>query len=264
MKTSLIVTTYNRPDALELVLLSILNQYIQPDEVVIADDGSTGETQELIKQYQSLFSIPLIHVWQEDNGFRVAMARNKAIAKAKGDYIITIDGDILLHKFFIYDHINHAQKKQFIQGSRVLLSKKTTNELIDYKRIKISLWKDEIKNHFNAIYLPGLSLLAGKISSKQNIAGVRSCNFSLWKDDIIKINGFNEDFVGWGREDSELVLRLINSGVRRLNLKFAGIGYHLWHQSNQNIKLLKQNDETLQLAMKENRKFCEKGINQYL
>ena len=264
MKLSVIITTYNSEEWLQKVLVGYSVQTEPNFEVVIADDGSTEKTKAVIESFQNQFKFPIVHVWQEDNGFRVAMARNKAIAKAKGDYIITIDGDILLHKYFIYDHINHAQKKQFIQGSRVLLSKKTTNELIDYKRIKISLWKDEIKNHFNAIYLPGLSLLAGKISSKQNIAGVRSCNFSLWKDDIIKINGFNEDFVGWGREDSELVLRLINSGVRRLKLKFAGIGYHLWHQSNQNIKLLKQNDETLQLAMKENRKFCEKGINQYL
>ena len=123
MRVSVIITTYNRPDALLLVLQSIESQTKLPEEVIIADDGSDDNTEKLITNYQESSSLNIIHSWQEDKGFRVSKSRNKAIAKSSYDYIILIDGDMILHTEFIRDHINNAEPGFFIQGSRVLLSK---------------------------------------------------------------------------------------------------------------------------------------------
>ena len=126
MRLSLIITTYNRPDPLLLVLKSIENQTITPKEVIIADDGSTYKTQDIITRFQQDSELNIVHSWQEDIGFRVAKSRNKAILKSIGDYIILVDGDMILHPKFIEDHISQAQLGYFIQGSRVLLSKEET------------------------------------------------------------------------------------------------------------------------------------------
>lgn len=127
---SLIITTYNRPKALWLTLISLIQQTKMPDEIIIADDGSKIETKLLIDRFIKKYNVFVNHVWQEDQGFRLSAIRNKAIAVARGDYIIQIDGDLILHKYFIEDHINWARKNTFISGTRCLLSKRLTNHLI--------------------------------------------------------------------------------------------------------------------------------------
>jgi len=130
MRTSLIITTYNRPDALNLVLQSVENQTIFPNEVIIADDGSANETSLLVEEYKTKSNLNIIHSWQEDKGFRLARSRNKAILLSKSDYIIQIDGDMVLHKDFVSDHIKNAIKGFFIQGSRVLLNETVTKKAL--------------------------------------------------------------------------------------------------------------------------------------
>lgn len=114
-QATLIVSTYNRPDALTLCLESILHQNILPSEVIIGDDGSTEETRKVINRYQKKFPVPLIHVWQEDKGFRLAKARNKCLAKASYEYIIQIDGDLILHRDFVKDHLAFCTKRLLYQ-----------------------------------------------------------------------------------------------------------------------------------------------------
>ena len=135
MRVSLIIATYNWPESLILALRSIEKQTIVPEEVVIADDGSTAETKEMIDKFQKESELNIIHSWQEDNGFRAAKSRNKAIAKSCGDYIILIDGDIVLHRKFIQDHVKSAKVGYFIQGFRVLLTQDTTEQKINSKRM---------------------------------------------------------------------------------------------------------------------------------
>ena len=129
MRVSLVITTYNRPDALKLVLQSINSQSVSPNEIIIADDGSKNSTKKCIDEFKKKSSILLVHSWQEDKGFRVAKSRNKAIAKSKFDYIILIDGDVVLHDKFIEDHLKHAEMGFFVQGSRVLLNQKATKKV---------------------------------------------------------------------------------------------------------------------------------------
>lgn len=261
LKVSLIITTYNRKDALELVLLSILNQVSLPEEVIVADDGSTSDTLELIEFYQDKFPVPLKHCWQEDKGFQLARIRNKAIAMSSYSYIIMIDGDIVVSKYFVQDHKKFAWKKRFIQASRVLLNERQTQSTIETKENTINFWHRGLKNRKNAIRS---SLLASLFSYfNNNIYRVRGANLSFWRDDAIRINGFNEDFLGWGREDSEFVVRMKNAGIRKFHLKFAGLGYHLYHQESSR-ELLPQNQTILDNAIQDQSTWCKNGLDKYL
>ncbi|GAB4328057.1 MAG: glycosyltransferase family 2 protein [Flammeovirgaceae bacterium] len=258
---SLIITTYNRKDALELVLMSVMQQTVLPNEVIIADDGSKEDTAQMIKEYAQKFPVPLKHCWQEDDGFKLAMIRNKAIAMSNSLYIIMIDGDMVLGKNFVKSHQKVMRPNQFVQGSRVLLSEKTTQKALKNKFINFNWTTKGILNRFNAMNIPLLSPVFSK--RKLHKEGVRGANMAFWKEDVIKVNGFNEEFVGWGREDSEFVLRLLNNGTVRYNLKFGGVAFHLYHPENSR-NLLNKNDLLLEKAEAEKSKFCQKGINQYL
>jgi len=118
---SLIVTTYNWPEALNLSLRSVFKQTQMPDEIIVADDGSRQETRELIQTISKEFNFPIIHCWQEDIGFRLSRSRNNAIIASTSDYLIFIDGDIIIHKDFVKDHVKYSQRGTFVNGSRVLL-----------------------------------------------------------------------------------------------------------------------------------------------
>jgi glycosyltransferase involved in cell wall biosynthesis len=260
---SLIVTTYNRVDALEAVLRSILKQSILPVEVIVADDGSTSETKELVQKISSIFPIPLHHCWQEDKGFRVAAIRNKAMAKAISDYIVMIDGDIVLHKHFIRNHKQVASRGKFVQGRRALLSEELTRQFLFGKKKWVNWWSHGVKNKLNAIEIRTLSPVMSTLLSKQKHTSIRSCNMACWKSDILAINGFNEAFEGWGREDSEFAVRLFNNGIRRKDLRFGGVGYHLYHHENPRTALEK-NELLLQNTIDQRLSFCDLGINQHL
>jgi glycosyltransferase involved in cell wall biosynthesis len=225
---SLFITTYNWPEALELCLKSVKNQYLLPDEVIIADDGSTGETKSLIDMMRKDFPVPLTHVWQEDKGFRKARIVNRAVKLSKGDYLIFTDGDIILHPRFISDHYRAIRPGFFLQGSRGMLTPENTKSLIESGKIRLTPFSRGIKNRLNVIRSKILSsLIHVKPDSYRHIIG---CNYTFWKKDFIAVNGLNNDFdCGWGHEDSEYAARLINSGTKRKKIKFLAICYHLYH-----------------------------------
>ena len=258
MRVSLIITTYNRPDALLLVLRSIETQVSKPIEIIIADDGSTNDTKEVIDSFQEKSDIRVIHSWQEDNGFRAAKSRNKAITKTTGDYIILVDGDMILHPKFIEDHINNAESGYFVQGSRVLLTQNRTKIVLNDSGMNFSFTSSGLKNRKNAIHSNSLSRL---FSNKKNtLRGIKSCNLAFFKQDCISVNGFNNEFEGWGREDSEFIVRLQNKGIKRKNIRFNAIQFHLWHKENTRTALDK-NDSLLQEAILNRTKWCDDGVD---
>ena len=261
MRLSLIITTYNRPESLELVLRSIECQTITPEEVIIADDGSTPETKALVSRFQQDSELNIIYSWQEDKGFRAAKSRNKAIAKSNADYIVLIDGDMILHPRFIEDHISNAKSGYFVQGSRVLLTQNKTKRVLDQQKINFSSFSIGLQNRKNALYSSFLSTFLSR--NKNFLGGIKSCNMAFFKQDCIDVNGFNNDFKGWGREDSEFIVRLLNSGIRRKSLHFNAIQYHLWHNENKNT-LLNRNDAILQHALFNHLRWCDNGIDRYL
>lgn len=269
LTTSLIITTYNRPNALKLVLESVLCQTELPNEVIIADDGSKQETVNLIKEYQKKFPIPLIHSWQEDKGFRASRSRNLAISHSSMDYIIMIDGDIILDKYFIADYKQVAKPNVLIQGSRALLTEEKTFELLknaDNNNIKEVLhWYSKgvdkrLEKRVQSIRIPILRNLIFKIQKSHWHKGIRTANMGCFRKDIVMINGFNNDFIGWGREDSEFAERFFNSGGKRANLKFGGLGYHLWHKEAER-DALPANDSLLTKAITEKLAWCENGLD---
>ncbi|CAC9526543.1 Putative two-domain glycosyltransferase [uncultured Gammaproteobacteria bacterium] len=261
MRISLIITTYNKPDALLLVLRSVELQTLTPHGVIIADDGSDDDTKDTILSFQKTSDLNIIHSWQKDNGFRAAKSRNKAIAKSSGNYIILIDGDMILHPEFIKDHISNAEKGYFVQGTRALLTKGATKNTLEKMNINFSFFSQGIQNRKNTICSNFLSRLFSK--KKNYLRGIKTCNMAFFKQDCININGFNNDFEGWGREDSEFIVRLLNSGINRKNLRFNAIQYHLWHNENTR-ESLQQNNTILKNVIDNNVKWCVNGISRYL
>ena len=122
MTVSLIISTYNWPRALYLCLDSVMQQTVMPTEILIADDGSGISTRDVVKHFENISPVPVHHIWHEDRGFRLAAIRNKAIAASSGEYVIQIDGDLILHRHFIQDHIIFARKGCFVTGSRGIIT----------------------------------------------------------------------------------------------------------------------------------------------
>ena len=261
MTVALIITTYNRPDALGLVLESVLQQSAMPDEVIIADDGSGRETAELIKTYKKKFHIPLKHVWQEDKGFRAAKIRNEGIKQADSKYIVLIDGDIILHREFVKSHVRMAQKNVFLQGHRAMLNAKLTQKAIEKRKIQFGFWDKGIGNRKNTIHNWTLAMYFSRLSRSRK--GIISCNFSFWREDAYKVNGFNEDFTGWGKEDTDFGIRLLNAGLQRKDLRFCAVAYHLDHGNNNKhleSPQYKRNLAILEETINGNKKFCTNGL----
>jgi glycosyltransferase involved in cell wall biosynthesis len=261
IQCSLVTPTYNWPEALDLLLLSVMNQTVLPNEVIIADDGSKSETKTLIKQYQNIFPVPLIHIWHEDIKNRKPSIMNQAIAKAKYDYIVEIDGDIIMNKHFIEDHLFNAEEGFYLFGSRVNIQKSLLEKLFNKKIIHFNFFSKGIKKRGRTIRLTFLMKFAKAVNHRSS--KLRGCNMSFWKSDFIKINGFNENLVGWGIDDSEMIERLHNLGIKGKRLKYAGIAYHIFHpeQSKSHIEI---NHEIERLTKEKKLTFIEKGINQYL
>ena len=257
MRCSLILTTYNWKEALALSLESAISQSTPASEIIIADDGSREDTAKMIKSIAKKTTIPIIHVWQKDAGFQLSKIRNEAIKKSTTDYIIVSDGDMILHPFFIEDHLSCAKENHYIQGSRVLMDNEYSQKILKENIFtKPSFFSKYIRNRKNALYLPFLSK---KICQKnsQELKRIRGCNFSLFKKDIYRVNGFNEDFKTWGREDSEFVQRLYNIDIKRKNLKFAAIQYHIHHESGHASS---ENDTLLEQTIVQKLTWCQNGI----
>ena len=261
MNCSLIICTYNWPEALELVLSSAITQSELPDEIIVADDGSDFRTTQVIKVFSHKTLIPIVHSWQSDEGCRIPHSRNRAIAKASCEYIIMIDGDTVLHLDFIKDHKKAALKGVYIQGSRVLLQANYTSTLLNNNVFKSpKLFSQDAKNKLNMLRIPFISFLF-KFIKNRKLNRIRGCNYSVYKEDILKVNGFNEEIKTWGREDSEFVQRLFNCGYKKLHLKFSGIQYHLYHKEGSHNR---ESNDILQSTINEKLSWCRLGIDQYL
>ena len=256
-KTALIISTYNWPEALKMCLNSVLIQSVLPDEIIIADDGSDLSTKRMISSFLAFEKVQIKHVWHEHKGFRLAKIRNKAIKNTDCDYLIFIDGDIILHPDFIKDHINKRKQNTFIAGSRVLLSENETRKRIDTGEFKFKGYNYSARNRLNGIRSRFFSFLFSKTDT--GIYNVRGCNMSFWKEDLWEVNGFDEQFTGWGREDSDITLRMLNSGKVKCKLKFSAIQYHLFHNERE-FNSLEINDKILREAISENRKKAIIGL----
>ena len=234
-RISVIVATYNRPDALDAVLRSLFHQSDPDFEVFIADDGSTEATKRLIDDWTPRFGGRLTHVWQPDDGFRLAEIRNRAILAATGDYCIFLDGDCIARKNFVAMHRTLAQPGWFVTGNRLLLSR-ALSERVLRERLEPENWTfgdwwrarraGEIRRLAPLVVLP-----LGPLRRRRarDWRGAQGCNLGIWRSDLVAVDGFEGAFKSWGREDSDLLIRLMRAGVRRKDGRMATGVLHLWH-----------------------------------
>jgi glycosyltransferase involved in cell wall biosynthesis len=238
MQASVIVTTYNRPDALRAVLAGLLAQQTQSFEILVADDGSRDDTRQTVAAVAHASAAPIRHVWQEDRGFRAGAARNRAAAQARGDYLLFLDGDCIPRPDWLSRHLRLAERGWMVAGNRVLLGEAFTRDALA-RQLPLHVWslaqwrRERARGAVNRT-LPLRRIPLGPL--RKLAAGrwqrIRTCNLGLWRNDFDAVNGFDEAFEGWGFEDSDLAVRLLNRGVRRKEGGFATAVLHLWHREN--------------------------------
>ncbi|GAB3430829.1 glycosyltransferase family 2 protein [Massilia solisilvae] len=266
---SLVITTYDRPDALEAVLEGCFAQDDKNFEIIIADDGSTANTRECIDRLRARSPVPLLHVWQPDEGFRAAMVRNRGTLAATGQYIVFLDGDCIPQRDFIARHRALAEPGFMVSGSRILLSKELTAQVL---RDHISLptlglgakLRYRFAGHLNKV----LQLLVRwpdvlRVRRRFTWRRIKSCNLGVWRADLERVNGFDESFQGWGHEDADLVVRLFHAGVKRKDGAFATEVFHLWHPEAQRDQAASNRRVVLERASRKITQ-AEKGLREHL
>ncbi len=270
MRIAVIVTTYNRPDALAAVLEGYLAQSDPDFEVLVADDGSTEGTAQVIRQYQQRAPFSLRHIWQEDLGFRAAMARNRALAATDAEYVIFTDGDCVPPADFVARHRMLCEPGWFLSGNRLLLSEQFTAQVLE-KKLAIHRWglrnwlgarmRGYIERVLPLMRLPDIRWLR-KLAPRR-WQGAKTCNLSAWRSDLLTVNGLDESYTGWGLEDSDLVIRLLRAGVSSKSARFSAPVLHLWHKENDRSNL-EENQRRLEQVMAATHIRAHKGVDQYL
>jgi glycosyltransferase involved in cell wall biosynthesis len=235
-------------------------------EVVVADDGSGPATAAVVDGWRPRLGVPLGHVWQAHRGFRAAEIRNRAIVTCRGDYCVFLDGDCIVRPDFLATHRRLAERGWFVTGNRVLLSPGLTaavlREDLRPESWSLSRWIGERRRG-------GVNRLAGvlrlplgplrKLESRR-WRGARSCNLAVWRSDLDLVDGFDASFRGWGREDSDLLIRLLHARVRRKDGRFATGVIHLWHQDEDRSRL-GANDALLDTVLRSGRVRALAGVS---
>jgi len=268
VKTAVIVTTYNRPDALAMVLEGLLAQRASEFEVLVADDGSTDETRRVVGEYAARAPWPLAHLWHEDRGFRAAAIRNRALAATRADYVVFTDGNCVPSRDFVAQHRALAERGWFLAGNRILLARDFTGRAIR-ERLPLHEWTNRdwfaawLRRDLNRL-LPLVTLPDGAFRkfAPARWQGVKTCNLSAWREDLERVNGLDESYSGWGLEDSDLVIRLLHAGVRHKSARFAAPLFHLWHPENDRSRLA-DNQRRLDAVLASDRITAELGLDRY-
>lgn len=263
MRLTLAITTFERPDALAAVLASVGRQRDAPEEIIVADDGSTDPTRSVIEAFSAAAPFPVRHVRQEHRGARVTRLRNLAIARARGEFIVFVDGDMLLHPDFIADHRRHALRGTWTQGVRLHLDARATARLIANTRALPGFASSGLGG-VRRLYALRAPRLASAMRRPANaVIAIKSCNQGFWREDLIAVNGFNEEMVGWGPEDKELCARLERRGIARQTLLFGGLAWHL-HHAPASRERREANEAVLERTRAQRLDRCVQGLDAHL
>ncbi|EFK96509.1 glycosyl transferase, family 2 [sediment metagenome] len=232
-RASVIIAVYNHPEFLEKVLESLTIQNETDFEVVISDDGSGPEINEVVKRYHKRFRYPIRHVWQEHDGFRKTLAANKSVAASRANYLIFIDGDCVLHSRFVERHLRRRRLHTVLSGRRVKLDEETSRALtlpdIKNRNFEKPLFHGKGCERRTAKY----GVYRPYMFGPRNLAGgnydILGCNFSVYKGDYYSINGYEERIIGRGLEDNNLCNRFKAAGMKIVNIAYESIEFHLHH-----------------------------------
>jgi glycosyltransferase involved in cell wall biosynthesis len=268
MKIAVIITTYNRPDALQAVLDGYAAQDAANFELLVADDGSGAATRRLVEDFATHVHFPVRHIWQEDRGFRAGAARNRALAATIADYVVFTDGDCIPPPFFVSRHRDLAEPGFFLSGNRILLGPDFTAKVLR-QRLALHKWstlhwlsawlRRDVNRALPLIHLPDG---AWRKRQPRRWEGVKTCNLSGWRDDLLRVNGFDERYSGWGLEDSDIVIRLLRAGVSHKSARFGAPVFHLWHAENDRTQL-EENRRRLAEILASDRVAAVVGLDQY-
>ncbi len=239
VQLSLVIAVYNRADVLQLVLASVARQSFRDFEVVIADDGSGPGVRDVIEDARKIYSFPTVHAWHEDLGWRKNIAMNNAVRSSSGEYLVFVDGDCLLSKYFLEDHWKEREVGKVLLGRRVEMSERWTKSITmdkitkgRFEHIGFSELLDGLKG--KAVRLEdgvriGNKTLRKLISREKNT--ILGSNFSLYKSDLYAINGFDGLYDGPGLgEDSDVQYRLSLTRVNGKSIRNLAIEFHMYHK----------------------------------
>jgi len=262
-KIAVIVSTYNAPEMLRLVLNGYQQQTDQGFKIYIADDGSASDTKDVIEAFQATSLIPVTHIWHADKGFRKARIHNRVIAQLEERYVLLTDGDCVPLPGLIAAHRKTARSNCFVSGSRILLNEALSARLqisqavsMYFTAARFLKWRCSGQiNRLLPLFLP-----VHTSSPHDKLAGIRGCHVACWHRDLVKINGFDESFEGWGREDSDLAARLLHAGIRRIDLRGVPV-LHLWHREESRHRL-QENDDMLRQCLDSKRTRAIIGIGE--
>jgi glycosyltransferase involved in cell wall biosynthesis len=263
---SVIISTYNREDALDVVLRALSRQSDRNFEIVVADDGSGPATARVVREWTRKTALPIKHVWHEDLGFRLSDIRNRGIRASLGAYVLFLDGDCIARRNLVAAHRRLAEPGWFVTGTRVLLSADLTDRIL-HRGLEPELWGlacwlvPRWRRQLNR-FAPLLELRLGAMRklSARRWRGARGSNMAFWRADLEKVDGFDSSFSGWGREDSDIFIRLIRAGVRRKDGRFANAVLHLWHPEADRSRLA-ENDRQLGEVLRSDRIAAKHGLS---
>lgn len=235
MKIAVILSTYNSPDRLKPTLIGYVAQSYRDFEMIVADDGSTDATRQLIRGLVNQYGMPIKHVWQEDQGFRKCRILNQAIASTTADYLIFSDGDCIPRQDFVAVHAKLAKPGRFLSGGYIKLSAETSKRIADEDvlagRSTDARWLiDNGMRHTSKVGRLAMSQWQAQVMNA--ITPTRPTwnghNSSGWRQDALKVNGFDERMAYWA-QDREFGERLDNAGVRGIQIRYSALCVHLDH-----------------------------------
>ena len=263
---SVVVATYNRPDALAAVLRSLARQTDRDFEVIVADDGSSVKTARTVTEWAARMQVPLRHVWHDDRGFRLAEIRNRAIRASNGSYCVFIDGDCLVRPDFVTVHRNLAEPGWFVTGNRILLSRELTERILgeglEPERWGFASWIAQRARRQVNRFAPLLVLELGHLRKlhPRRWQNARGSTMAFWRADLDRVDGFDAAFTGWGREDSDIFIRMIRAGIHRKDGRFGPGVLHLWHPEADRGQLA-ENDRQLDDLLGGERVRARRGLS---
>lgn len=270
MKTELIVATYNSPHALTLCLTSVARQTVRPDSICIADDGSGPETKAAIDAFSTAHpELTIRHVWHADRGFEKAAILNRAIATSDADFLVFIDGDVLIHPTFIARHLALAERGRFSTGSLIRLDAAATasvtpemvaaGTVFDRGWLRANRAIDRFGTWLKTMPMPfGVQSFLDRATPVQR--ALCGANASLFRDDALKVNGFDET-IKYGGGDKEFGVRLENAGVRGRHLRYTAPLVHLDHpRGYADPELIRRHKAHIRAVRAEGTAWSEAGI----